>query len=1242
MPATATIHHPFDRLWRPGHPFRPRHSKGRRWCMSMLLIFIAAVVSSYWYLTDPVRVREMCQTYLSELVGGPVEVGSASLSLLEGLQLKHVVIKADTKPAPDSTLFVADEIEIQYDPASLLRGHLQATKIIATGARVSLVEDAAGGKWNYQRLSRLKTPAQPVPQPKTRPSQPPPAPIVLPQIVLRDARVDYGELQAGKTVNRGSMGIEGRLFLSPDRQQYMFELQSRGAMDGVGPAVTGSVRVTDRQVKATLSNFRFGHDIEAMLPREVRQFWVAHQLEGAVNIPTFVFTPPQPGTKPTFDVLIELSHVRLVILPQEMNPPPTPQAVQFATDWAALTGGWFPPPGKPQVLNPLPVDDVTGGFEFDERGLSLNAVSGTVANNTLTATGRVESYSADAPLHLRIESPPGKNLFLPEKIAFLPSLPRPARDGYAMLQPHGTGRLKMDVVRSRPGIAPSVAGELDIIDGAFDCVFFPYPVRGATGIIAFSPDPSGKFERIDLLNITGGGIGTGPNAGAHVTLTGWAGVGPDPGCHIHAEAQGVTSEPELFAALPPPARNALQMFAAKNGKGYPEFQGGAIVDVVVPPGPHQRPMVSVDLTFTNGYGLLRAFPYPLDGLRGTVNIRDGYLDVHHVTLGRNDATVEVDGRVTWPVDTQPGVEVIASPDLRLTVRSVPVDAALLAVLPPDAADVLRQAHAVGLIDVDGTITAPDHPTADQPVRYDLDARFHDGTLRPRGRAWTATRCTARLKISPERVDFLEMTGRHGDAVIAGSGSVDLATGKPDVRFSFTATGLPLDPSLKDVLPENAQAAWTGLAPVGRVDAELSYHAPPAEKIPATYKVTIHPRDLTMTAAPVPYRLDHVEGTLVIDPDAATLTDIRGKHGNAAVSISGRAMIDHPDDWDLSVKADHVPVDKDLLTAAPPAMRKLIGTLKLKGEIGLDLASLRYRTGAATAAGPDLDLSGILHVAGGSMDAGVPLTDMTGDLRFDAAVRNGEMAALQGTAALDTVSLVDRPIRHFQATLTKPAAQDVLRIDDIRGDVAGGAIDGHVELRFPEDGASGYALHFAVKNADVEEIAKQIAPAGQVVRGQVSASLDLQGDWSSPASRRGRGEVKVAGEKMYQIPLLLGLMEVTNLSLPTSDPFSEGTAGYQVVGNRVTFEQIQMRSKSLLMSGNGWLDFGSKQVRMNFTTANPNLPHVPVISDLVQGARQELLQIRVRGSVQEPKVSAGSFHTFTTTVDEVFSGKDTEQ
>jgi hypothetical protein len=86
-----------------------------------------------------------------------------------------------------------------------------------------------------------------------------------------------------------------------------------------------------------------------------------------------------------------------------------------------------------------------------------------------------------------------------------------------------------------------------------------------------------------------------------------------------------------------------------------------------------------------------------------------------------------------------------------------------------------------------------------------------------------------------------------------------------------------------------------------------------------------------------------------------------------------------------------------------------------------------------------------------------------------------------------------------------------------------------------------------------------------------------------------------------------------------------------------FESIEVRAKDLLISGSGALDFGTKKVNLTFTTDNPNWPKVPILGDIVQSAKHELLQIHVKGTLQEPKVSASAMSTFTTTVDEVLKG-----
>ena len=719
----------------------------------------------------------------------------------------------------------------------------------------------------------------------------------------------------------------------------------------------------------------------------------------------------------------------------------------------------------------------------------------------------------------------------------------------------------------------------------------------------------------------------------------------------------------------------MTIFHGPRGEPTPAFRGDFDCHVDMPIGIGTKPVVTADLTAVDGAGQLATVPYPVDHLAGQLHVRDGYVDLDRVTMRHGPATLAVGGRVSW--HDRPGNQPAdVHPDLTVAARDVPIDADLLAVLPPAASRALADAGVAGLLDVDGRLTAggsdraagfsrqslpaeagsPAGRLAD--LTYDLAVALHGGSARPHHGELTITDLSAALAVRPDRVEVRSLHGRRGTGTVSGSATVDLPTDGPAVvHLSGSAHDLPLDRPLHDLLPAGARDGWDALLPRGRTDADVTATLiADGGRTPPAWRLTLRPRgDLAVRPVAIPYSLDHVSGTVVVDPVAIDIQAIYAQHGSASFALAGHGLTRSPDRWDLTLSAHDVPADADLRRALPPALRATVDRAKLHGRLDAALTTLDYRGGAANPQGgptsaADMELGGTLWMTDASMDVGVPVEHLTGSARFGVAVRDGRVSAADGDLDLASLSLADRPVSHLRARVHQAHGSDTLAVSDVQADLAGGRLAGKVDLRFPTDptasttapttdpaSAGGYAVAFAVTDADVATIAGSAVPGDKPIAGKLSASLDLQGDWGDPASRNGRGDVLVEGRQLYQIPLVLGLLEVTDLALPTSAPFNQATARYAVHGRRVTFENLQMRGDGLVMSGAGWLDFASKRVRMNFTTESPRSVRVPVLHDLWQGAKRELLQIQVRGTVQDPKVSAASLHTFTTTVDEVLRG-----
>ena len=1265
--------------------------------MGILLIFLCLIIAGYTYLTDSDRVRLMAQGYLSNLIHGRVEIGKATLSIFQGLRLDDVKVSVDANYVrPDSLLFSAQSLVVNYDPRKLLAGTLDATEIVTHKPHVYLTftQSVRGDRWNYDRLGRSEAP--------TRPTTPiPPPRLSLPALLLRNAVVEISELKAGRRVKVGSMAVDGQFTPASDREHYQFELQSRGLR--LGPYANGSIDANSGKVTAHLRNVEFGEDLRSMFPADLRDWWQRHELSGRIESVDISYTPSQDRRRDTFSIQTVVQAVTLAVRREEWSGRADidrlgriENAIELLRG-PAEAAGFRPlrlaenlPLARasqsdivriPKVLTPLEnmltmVDaaplllrEVSGVFVFTQDGIDVNNLLVRVGTgdprspqgtNAFRIDGHMNGYRPDAPLRLTVSSADEKGLYFPAHPSFLNSLPRDVRDFYEDLQPEGTCRVTAQVSRPTAGAVPQVSAVLEVLDAKFLFRQFPYPFRNAAGKIAYGRDPFSGKNYVSVLNMHAVGIPGGPNENSQVAISGRVGpIGPDEpesGFELKATATNICSEPQLMKAMPPEVRQALRIFDAPGKGEFPKFRGNFACDIRRPTGHDQPWKFDTDVDLLDASGSIVDFPYPCPHVEGKLTVHNNNVEIKDITITNRAARAKVTGVVRWADDTGHGQPLDMK--VKIAARSLPVDQELINAIPLDQRQWLKKLGVGGKINCDGEIYTivpanwrndliPGQKPKDPPVQYDLAIGVHDGTLWPQDGLFTVSGVEGTLHLTPRQLDILELDGRRDGATVAATGQFTFDGKAPKMSLHVSAKGLALDHPLYSMLPIDGRRAWDEVQPEGRVDAKVDYEGPigPAPSQPVasaasavelpmngSFRAELIPRELRVRVRTAPYPLTFESGSVTVVPGKAVLKDLKGSHGAATLVVSGAGSLDVAPRWDLNIHGENFVIDPELKHAMPPMLLGIIDAVKLGGSVNLDFPKFSYH-GTGSAADPDIDVSGTVTVKNGTMDAGMPLTGIDGGMKLTAGTRQGRLETLDASVLLDSLNLGGRALHSLKLDLAQPSRNE-LRVTNIQGRVAEGELAGSFSLSFPDSGPSRYSMNLIVRNADVQSLTGE---SDEKMRGELTASLALEGAWGDVRGRRGRGDVVVVGKELYRVPVVLGALQITNLSLPISGPFTRGTARYDVEGSRINFEQLALQSDTMMMTGTGYLDFATRQVRMTLATDNPSALKVPFLHELWQGARQELLKINLRGTIQEPKVQPTSMGTFTTTIDQVFKG-----
>jgi hypothetical protein len=164
----------------------------------------------------------------------------------------------------------------------------------------------------------------------------------------------------------------------------------------------------------------------------------------------------------------------------------------------------------------------------------------------------------------------------------------------------------------------------------------------------------------------------------------------------------------------------------------------------------------------------------------------------------------------------------------------------------------------------------------------------------------------------------------------------------------------------------------------------------------------------------------------------------------------------------------------------------------------------------------------------------------------------------------------------------------------------------------------------IERAAAEDEAPPERPTAES-RGLVDAGLRLTGVAGRLETRRGRGMIQVGGgedTEVLRLPLLLPLIQVSNLQIPQNDRLDFGEAVFFMEGDHVVFERVGVFAESVEIFGFGQMDLPGMNLDLRFNSRATN--RLPLVSKVIENFRNELITTKVVGTVAEPQVSVVQF------------------
>ncbi|MFQ5965092.1 MAG: AsmA-like C-terminal domain-containing protein [Candidatus Scalinduaceae bacterium] len=441
-----------------------------------------------------------------------------------------------------------------------------------------------------------------------------------------------------------------------------------------------------------------------------------------------------------------------------------------------------------------------------------------------------------------------------------------------------------------------------------------------------------------------------------------------------------------------------------------------------------------------------------------------------------------------------------------------------------------------------------------------------------------------IEMDGENIYFKNMNGNllngHKASRTTFDGIVNVKT--KEKRFTVSIPNLDLTEEIIKSIPEKGEDIWSENKPTGQVDLTINYTGY-KDSSKDEYLITADCKGNEFESTILPIKVSDVMGRIVIDKNNIQLKSLRGyvvtgKQFSRA-TCNGVLGLRNKNKKVLFDVLD-LKVTEDLLDKFPELLKNELFRIEPEGwvDINIDFES------------KDIDPQGSYSIVVDTIGSGIRLKKIPISISdIDARVN------------IENKKIVSR---------------------EFNGTFSGGRINGTIDIdRTSTDGKYMGRLRF--RETDLAELVEKYFKTKHKLTGICEGKIEFHGKGKDLKDFVAEGRVKLKEGYISEVPPLLSIMNLLNLSIPTKETFHSADIKYTVENDVINIKELKVLSNTMELGGLGKMGFdGTLDLMVVAGFSQEMFSQIPIIGQVVDyvvaGVRKKLTKVQITGTFSNPK------------------------